>query len=88
MNFFVFFMFNIFNVIFIGDCSGGGGGVLVFFELFNGWKFWIFVIWIYLLNGYNIEEGIEFDIYQNIGLVDELKGVDVIIERVKIYILE
>ena len=87
-NFFASFMSNIPNVTLIGDRSGGGGGVPVSFELPNGWKFRISVTRTYLPNGYNIEEGIEPDIYQNTGPADELKGVDAIIERAKTHILE
>ncbi|MEL7248026.1 MAG: S41 family peptidase [Bacteroidota bacterium] len=87
-NFFSAFMSNIPNVTLIGDRSGGGGGVPVSFELPNGWKFRISVTRTYLPDGFNIEEGIEPDIYQNTGPEDELKGVDAIIERAKTFILE
>lgn len=87
-NFFSAFMSNIPNVTLIGDRSGGGGGVPVSFELPNGWKFRISVTRTYLPNGYNIEEGIEPDIYQSTGPEDELKGIDAIIERAKTFILE
>ncbi|MEL6837491.1 MAG: S41 family peptidase [Bacteroidota bacterium] len=87
-NFFSAFMSNIPNVTLIGDRSGGGGGVPVSFELPNGWKFRISVTRTYLPDGFNIEEGIKPDIYQNTGPEDELKGVDAIIERAKTFILE
>lgn len=87
-NFFSAFMSTIPNVTLIGDRSGGGGGVPVSFELPNGWKFRISVTRTYLPNGYNIEEGIEPDLYQNTGPAEEMEGIDAIIERGRSFILE
>ena len=71
-----------------GDESGGGGGVPVSFELPNGWKFRISATRTYLPDGYNIEKGIEPDIYQTTGPAEELQGIDAIIEKGREVILE
>jgi hypothetical protein len=87
-NFFSAYMSTLPNVTLIGDQSGGGGGVPVSFELPNGWKFRISATRTYLPDGYNIERGIEPDIYQTTGPAEELQGVDAIIEKGKSVILE
>jgi C-terminal processing protease CtpA/Prc len=87
-NFFSAYMSTLPNVTLIGDQSGGGGGVPVSFELPNGWKFRISATRTYLPDGYNIERGIEPDIYQTTGPAEELQGIDAIIEKGKSVILE
>lgn len=87
-NFFSAFMSTLPNATLIGDRSGGGGGVPVSFELPNGWKFRISATRTYLPSGYNIEKGIEPDIYQATGPAEELEGIDAIIEKGKAVILE
>ncbi|WP_367391900.1 S41 family peptidase [Lewinella sp. LCG006] len=87
-NFFAGYMSTLPNVTLIGDQSGGGGGVPVSFELPNGWTFRISATRTYLPDGYNIEKGIEPDIYQTTGPAEELQGIDAIIEKGKSVILE
>lgn len=87
-NFFSAYMSTLPNVTLIGDQSGGGGGVPVSFELPNGWKFRISATRTYLPDGYNIERGIEPDIYQTTGPAEELRGIDAIIEKGREVILE
>ncbi|MGH1434048.1 MAG: S41 family peptidase [Lewinella sp.] len=87
-NFFSAYMSTLPNATLIGDQSGGGGGVPVSFELPNGWKFRVSATRTYLPDGYNIEKGIEPDIYQTTGPAEELKGIDAIIEKGKAVILE
>ncbi|MEM1215921.1 MAG: S41 family peptidase, partial [Bacteroidota bacterium] len=87
-NFFAGFMSQLPQVTIIGDRSGGGGGIPVSYELPNGWKFRLSASRTYLLDGQDIETGIEPDIYQGTGPEDEIKGVDAIIERAKVFIVE
>lgn len=87
-NFFSAYMSTLPNVTLIGDRSGGGGGVPVSFEMPNGWKFRISATSTYLPNGFNIERGIEPDIYQSTGPAEELEGIDAIIEKAKEVITE
>jgi hypothetical protein len=87
-NFFSAYMSMLPNVTLVGDQSGGGGGVPVSFELPNGWKFRISATRTYLPDGYNIEKGIEPDIYQTTGPAEELQGIDAIIEKGRSVILE
>ena len=68
------------NVKIIGDLTGGGGGLPVANQLWNGWFFTYSSTIGALPNGFIIEDGIEPDVLQITSESYELLGVDNIIE--------
>jgi len=78
---FVSYMSLLPNVTILGDISGGGGGLPVTNQLWNGWFFTYSSTIGYLPDGFIYENGIEPDIYANTGESDELHGTDNLIEQ-------
>ncbi len=72
----------------IGDKSGGGGGIPVDNELPNGWHFRYSTTMTLSPAGFNVEHGIEPDIYVEMNPDDEARGIDTLIEFALDYILE
>lgn len=68
------------NVTLIGDKTGGGGGAPWTSELYNGWQVTCSKIPLYNSTKNHIEFGIEPDIKIDMNLVDEMNGIDSILE--------
>lgn len=75
------------HVTLIGDQSGGGGGIPVDNELPNGWQFRYSTTITLSPNGFNVEHGIEPDIYIEMNPHDEANGIDSLIQYALAYIL-
>ena len=69
------------NVTLIGDTTGGGGSSPINYELPNGWLFRFSSNGSTTPVGLNLENGIPPDIHQDMTNMDELQGIDSIIER-------
>jgi hypothetical protein len=68
------------HVTIMGGLTGGGGGTPYEYELLNGWRFRFPRTQSLAPNGFNIEMGINPDIFVNLIRTDEERGVDTIIE--------
>jgi len=68
------------HVTLMGDNTGGGGGLPVYYELPNGWRFRFSSTVTYTPDWFNIENGIAPDIKVDLNAEDEAKNVDTIIE--------
>lgn len=79
-NMFVSMMKQLPNVTVIGDRTGGGGGLPINDELPNGWIYRFSSTKTLEPDGYNIEFGIEPDIYLDIDDADRESGRDSLIE--------
>ncbi len=74
------------NVTIMGDKTGGGGGLPIYNELPNGWRYRFSSTITYDVNGNNIEGGIAPDIYISLDPADEANGLDTMIEAALEYI--
>ena len=83
-NLFVSIMSNLPQVRIIGDNTGGGGGVPISAELYNGWTVKLSTNPVFDINKRSIESGIKPD--QSIELTKDTK-IDNIIEAAKTWIL-
>jgi hypothetical protein len=79
-NDFVLSMSAIPTVTIMGGVTGGGGGTPYEYELLNGWRFRVPRTQALAPNGFNIENGIDPDIFVNLTKFDEDRGVDTIID--------
>ena len=86
-NLFVSIMKCLPQVCIIGDCTGGGGGVPISAELYNGWTVKLSTNPVFDTRKQSIESGIEPDISITLKSRDPGK-VDDIIEAAKSWILE
>ncbi len=86
-NYFVSAMTALDNVTIIGDRTGGGGGAPSTSELYNGWQVLFSKTPIYNRNKEHIEFGIEPDIKVDMNILDEIEGIDTIIEYAVDYLL-
>ena len=86
-NFFVGYMKQLPNVTVIGDQTGGGGGLPISSELPNGWRYRFSATKMILPDGLNIEGGVPSNVQISTGPEDELKGIDAMIERVKLLMI-
>lgn len=68
------------HAVLIGDQTGGGGGIPVFGELPNGWKYRFSSTQTLTPEGNHVETGIPVDIRRNMQSIDELHGIDSILE--------
>jgi hypothetical protein len=68
------------HAVLIGDQTGGGGGIPVFGELPNGWKYRFSSTQTLTPDGEHIETGVPVDIRRNMESIDELHGIDSILE--------
>jgi hypothetical protein len=87
-NFFTMYMKQLQNVKIIGDKTGGGGGLPIYYELPNGWILRFSSTITLDINGLNIENGIEPDIKAFISTDDEINEKDAIIEKAIDYIIK
>ncbi|MBC9795247.1 S41 family peptidase [Sinomicrobium weinanense] len=71
------------GVTLVGTVTGGGGGMPNENELPNGWFFRVPVNAFYGKEGFNIENGVPPDIYQEMNMENNAEGQDGIIERAK-----
>jgi hypothetical protein len=74
------------NVTLMGDVTGGGGGVPLSAELYNGWQLRISRNPLFDANRQHIEFGIPPDIRVDMDKDDEYNGIDSIIERAISYL--
>lgn len=75
------------HVTLIGDKSGGGGGIPVDNELPNGWQFRYSTTMTLSMSRFNVEHGIEPDIYVEMDPHDEANGIDSLIAYALDYII-
>lgn len=68
------------HAVLIGDQTGGGGGIPVFGELPNGWKYRFSATQTLTPEGDHIETGIPVDIRRNMQSIPEMHGIDTILE--------
>ena len=64
----------------VGDQTGGGGGIPMFGELPNGWKYRFSASQTIDLNGRQIEKGVEVDYSIDMDDNEEAQGIDTILE--------
>ncbi|MDD3011375.1 MAG: S41 family peptidase, partial [Bacteroidales bacterium] len=74
------------HVTIMGDKTGGGGGLPIYNELPNGWKYRFSATQTYDAEGVNIEGGIAPDIWVSLNPEDEANGVDSMIEAAVAYL--
>lgn len=74
------------HVTVMGDKTGGGGGLPIYYELPNGWRFRFSSTVTYAPDWFNVENGIEPDIKVQMDPDDEQKNIDTIIEAALAYI--
>ncbi len=70
----------------MGDHTGGGGGIPLFGELSNGWRYRFSATQTITPEGEHIEHEVPVDIRAGIESADEARGVDSIIEQALDYI--
>jgi C-terminal processing protease CtpA/Prc len=70
----------------MGDHTGGGGGIPLFGELPNGWRYRFSATQTITPEGEHIEHEVPVDIRAEIEPGDEARGVDSIIEKALFYI--
>jgi hypothetical protein len=75
------------NVTLIGDVTGGGGGMPLSAELYNGWQLRISRNPLFDVNKEHIEFGIEPNIRVDMDKDDEYNGVDTIIDSAVNYLV-
>lgn len=80
-NFFIQQMRVLPNVTILGDTSGGGGGLPIFSELPNGWRYRFSTTLTTDPDGFNIEHGIPPDVQVDLDPDDEAEGVDTALEE-------
>ncbi|MGB0524268.1 MAG: S41 family peptidase [Flammeovirgaceae bacterium] len=80
-NLFVAMCKNIPSITIIGDYSGGGGGVPAGAELPNGWTYGFSSSILSMPDGFIIEHGVAPDIQLDNDPIDEMNGIDTILER-------
>jgi hypothetical protein len=68
------------NAVLMGDHAGGGGGIPVFGELPNGWKYRFSATQTLTPEGDHIETGVPVDRKMNMQSIDEMHGRDSILE--------
>ena len=68
------------NVTIIGDKTGGGGGMPISSELYNGWQLGYSINPMFDKEKNHTESGIEPDIYLDMDKDDEYNNIDNIIE--------
>lgn len=81
-NFFTAFMKVRPNTVIVGDCTGGGGGLPMDYQLPNGWTYRFSSTITLDSYGFNIEHGIEPDIKVDMSQEDISEGKDSILEKV------
>ncbi len=69
------------NVTFVGDTTGGGGGMPAFHDLPNGWLLRVSSSKFYSPEGFNIESGIPPHIQEDMSEESMLAGKDDILEK-------
>jgi len=74
------------HVTIMGDKTGGGGGLPIYNELPNGWRYRFSATQTFDAEGNNIEGGIEPDIWVSLNPEDEANGVDTMIEEAVEYL--
>jgi C-terminal processing protease CtpA/Prc len=74
------------NVTFIGDTTGGGGGMPAFWDLPNGWLLRVSSSKFYSPSRVNIESGIPPHIQVNMSVESMVEGRDDILERALEYL--
>ncbi len=68
------------NVTTMGDRTGGGGGLPIFNELPNGWRYRFSTTQTIDPEGFNIENGIPPDLRVDLDPLDEFRNIDTILE--------
>lgn len=68
------------NAVLMGDQAGGGGGIPVFGELPNGWKYRFSATQTLTPEGDHIETGVPVDIRVSMQGIPEQHGIDTILE--------
>jgi hypothetical protein len=69
------------NVVVVGDHTGGGGGIPISYELYNGWQFKLSSNPIFDRNGCSIEGGINPDFQVSFNDKSFKLGIDPIIDK-------
>ena len=69
------------HVTLMGDRTGGGGGLPIYSELPNGWRYRFSSTMTYDISGHNIEHGIQPDVLVDMDSTDMNRGKDTILEK-------